>query len=84
MPVSMHLPFLRFVGMSALCPSPQQFKDVVVDSGKGLCGAYALMVIRPACNRLIQLDNQRFLLPRLSFSENNLMQLFVDSLDRLF
>ena len=84
MPVSMHLPFLRFVGLSALCPSPQQFKDVVVDSGKGLCGAYALMVIRPACNRLIQLDNQRFLLPRLSFSENNLMQLFVDSLDRLF
>ena len=47
-PVVGGYPPLSLVGMSALCPSPQQFVEDVVNVGKGFAGADRLMIICPA------------------------------------
>ena len=67
-------PFAVLLWMAAFRPSPQHFKENVVDEGERIFRTDGLMIIRPAAKLLVQPTYQILLPPCFTASENRVMQ----------
>ena len=74
MPVMGGYPPLPLVRVTALCPSPQQLIENIVNMRKRFAGTYGLVVVCPSPNLLVQLLNQDFLFPCFPASKDGFRQ----------